>query len=252
MQHSVATIVSDPGVLDQTVDQTIHPADQMFTGNSQHYFGCGRDAIKKICTTLLLTGAAEPAAVLDFACGYGRVTRYLRAAFPAAEIVVSDTMSAAVDYNAQTFGVTGHQSAPDLDTVSFDRTFDLIWCGSLMTHLAEQQAVRLLDLFERALADNGVAVFTTHGRFVAERRHKDGWPYKIDEDTYRAIGDRFDAGNYAYADYAHAKGYGISLTPQDWVARTLSVRKGLRCVFFMERGWDDHQDVCAILKRPII
>jgi len=252
MRHPVSDIASNPEILDRTVDQTIHPADQMYTGNSQHYFGCGRDAIRKISATLVLTGCTEPASVLDFACGYGRVTRYLRAAFPDAGVVSSDLMAAAVEYNAQTFGVTGHHSTPDLEDVTFDTAFDLIWCGSLMTHLPEEKAVRLLDVFERNLSDNGVAVFTTHGRFVAERRHKPGWPYKIDEETYQAIGERFDNGDYAYADYAHAKGYGISLTPQAWVARHLRGRKGLRCVFFMERGWDDHQDVCALIKKPIV
>ncbi len=224
----------------------------MYKGKSQHYFGCGRDAIRKICTTLVLNGTDAPDTILDFGCGYGRVTRYIRAAFADAFVVASDVMAAAVKFNAQTFGVADHLSTPDLGAVSFDTTFDLIWCGSLMTHLSEDKAVQLLNLFERSLKPNGIAIFTTHGRFVAERRHKTGWSYNLDEAKYRVIGEQFDAGAYAYTDYAHMKDYGISLTPMAWIAEHLRQRKGIRCLFFMERGWDNHQDVCAIAQQPII
>ncbi len=51
--------------------------------------------------------------------------------------------------------------------LSLPHRFDLIWCGSLITHIDEWAAVDLLDFFCRHLADRGVCVFTTLGQKFA-------------------------------------------------------------------------------------
>jgi len=189
--------------------------------------------------------------VLDFACGHGRVGRYLAAAYPHAELVGADVMARALPFYRDTFSATVVRTASALDEVDLGRTFDLIWSGSLMTHLAEEPAHALLALFDRHLADDGLAVFSTHGRFVASRWRTGTWPYQLTEERLRELSEDFDAGGYAYSDYDHMVDYGISMTPLAWVMQELKRFPRLRLVGLMERGWDDHQDLVALRRRPV-
>ena len=42
--------------------------------------------------------------------------------------------------------------------------FDLIWVGSLLTHLDNDHWSAFLKVFSTALRDRGLLIFTTHGR----------------------------------------------------------------------------------------
>jgi hypothetical protein len=63
----------------------IAPGDAMFGGNYDHYFGVGASALSNILHALAVTDTT-PARILDFGGGADRVTRWLRSAFPSAEI----------------------------------------------------------------------------------------------------------------------------------------------------------------------
>jgi cyclopropane fatty-acyl-phospholipid synthase-like methyltransferase len=60
-------------------------------GGHEHYFAVGKSALNVIQATLVLAGVNSPKTILDFGCGAGRVTRWLRAAFPDAKISACDT-----------------------------------------------------------------------------------------------------------------------------------------------------------------
>jgi SAM-dependent methyltransferase len=63
--------------------------------------------------------------------------------------------------------------------LNFDLNFDLIFCGSLLTHLPEEGVRAALDAIVRALSPSGIAVVTFQGRhsdFI--QKHK--WKYVDD------------------------------------------------------------------------
>ena len=95
-----------------------------------------------------------------------------------------------------------------------------------------------------------MAVFTTHGRLAASAFASGKWPYKLSEPAFRHAYTEFVNGRYGYVDYEGQKGYGFSLIPGDWIAREVSRRADICQVAFVERGWDDHQDVVAIRRTP--
>ena len=47
--------------------------------------------------------------------------------------------------------------------MKLERVFDLIWCGSLFTHLDRDRWPAFLEFFSEHLAPDGLLVFTTHG-----------------------------------------------------------------------------------------
>src|SRR5262249_37742284 len=119
---------------DIKVDPRISSNDGMLGGNPRHYFAVGRSALWNIARTLDHTagGSSQPKRILDLPCGHGRVLRYLRAAFPEAEITACDLLADGVDFCASTFGAIGVYSDTDLSLIKLPKdNFDLIWVGSL-------------------------------------------------------------------------------------------------------------------------
>ncbi len=100
--------------------------------------------------------------LLDFACGYGRVTRFLACQMPADRIWVSDIYPGAVSFQEQQFGVKGFVSVGDPTKLAVDRHFECILVISLFSHLPA-------DLFEAWLAklaglvgEDGILIFSVH------------------------------------------------------------------------------------------
>jgi SAM-dependent methyltransferase len=102
--------------------------------------------------------------VLDMPCGFGRVARHLRTAFPHAKLTCCDLYQDRVDFCSREFRADGVKSKENYDDIEFPHTFDLIWVGSLLTHLPEPLFKKALALFSRSLSPNGIAVVTTQGR----------------------------------------------------------------------------------------
>jgi hypothetical protein len=77
--------------------------------------------------------------------------------FPEAAITASDLYQRHVDFCVRAFGVEGHISSDDLSAVDFGRRFDLIFCGSLLTHVPELGFVEALKLISRFLSDSSLS-----------------------------------------------------------------------------------------------
>ncbi|HEX8424186.1 MAG TPA: class I SAM-dependent methyltransferase, partial [Pyrinomonadaceae bacterium] len=153
-----------------------------------------------------------------------------------------------VDFCARTFGATPVYSVADLDSLSFDARFDLIWCGSLVTHLNEHAARALFRLFARHLAPGGLLIFTTHGDFVARRMPGGEFDYMLTGEQIEVINASYTRTGFGYADYAGQHSYGVSLTSPAWIRTQLAAAGGLREVYFRERVWDDHHDVYGYVR----
>ncbi|MBL4591454.1 MAG: class I SAM-dependent methyltransferase [Phycisphaerales bacterium] len=223
------------------------PNDNMGASNLDRYFTVGRDAMRVIGSAINRPGAQIPESVLDFACGWGRVARHLRASFPDAQMVCADVWKDAVDFTSKAFDAEPMQLSTDPNEYEITTKFDLIWCGSLITHLPEDRARRVIDMFANALNPNGVAVFTTHGRSVRHRKANNIYSYSVD-DASTAI-ESFDNNKYGFAPYKGETNYGFSLTPMNWIVNEILQRPDMTQVQYSERAWDDHQDVVAIQRR---
>ncbi|HVZ44414.1 MAG TPA: class I SAM-dependent methyltransferase [Ramlibacter sp.] len=164
------------------IDTTIHPEDEMFLSAVKALPSVGlakavylRQGFE-INSTLqaVLDWVAHPdkssAKVLDFACGYGRSTRFLVAEIPAANVWVSDIDEAAVEFQKAEFAVNGFVSSYEPRDVVCGERFDLIFVASLFTHLPryrfEQWLRRLLGL----LKDKGVLAISVHDSALSNGR----------------------------------------------------------------------------------
>jgi SAM-dependent methyltransferase len=231
------------------IDSRISPDDEMYDGNGDHYFRVGLSAIDCIDEALQRAQSTTVKEILDLPCGYGRVLRFLVHRFPQARITACELMPDAVRFCAANFGAAPVQSSYNLEELSFATKFDLIWCGSLITHLDADRTRSLFRFFSRQLTRDGLSVFTTHGNFVAGRVQDMADFYMLDPASIPQLVKSFHEQGYSYLDYPRQPGYGVSLTARSWITAEAH-EVGLTEVYFRAQGWDNHQDVFGLASRP--
>ena len=222
-----------------------------------HYFSVGEDAIKIIVNALVANSRQPPSSILDFPSGSGRVTRHMRAFFPEARIVAADLYASHVNFCVKQFDCEGVISNERPNLVQLPTQFDLIFCGSLLTHLPENLCVEVLDLFERVLTPTGIAIVTFQGRF-SDFVQRNKWKY-LDDEAYEIARLEVEKEGFGFVDYDanfrqkfnEQASYGITLVRPHWVMKQLEARPSLRILGYVERGWDDHQDVLVFGKPGI-
>ncbi len=248
------TLLADPslpardGELLRPVESLISPNDGMYKGDGKHYFSVGLSAMRCIDQAMAFANIHDPQRILDLPGGHGRVLRFLVHRFPKAAITACDLDTDGVDFCTGTFGVKGVYSKPDLSALSFQNQFDLIWCGSLVTHLDEPRIVALMRFFQRHLVPGGLLVFTAAGGRVVEWMLSGEFDYGIAKAAIPRITNQYRDGGYAYTDYPYMPDYGISLTSPQWIRGRVAQVGKLREVYFVEHGWDNHQDVYGFVK----
>lgn len=182
-------------------------------GQELHYFRVGLDALRCIQAGLELARRSESdvTSVLDFACGYGRVARMLRAAFPLAHLSVADVDQRALSFCAEQFHAEPLPASREIRAAQLDRQYDLIRCGSLLTHLEASKWPSVLSLFRDHLSSRGMVVFTTHGRYVATRLQQPIHPYNLAAEQIRPLLEAYTRDDFGYSEYTKGANYGISV-----------------------------------------
>jgi hypothetical protein len=244
-------------------DESICRADEMWNGLGKnnkeyarlHYMYGGRSALKCIVDALITADVGLPKTILDFPSAHGRVTRFLRTAFPEGEIWAGDINVDGVDFCRDHFGAKPFYSTPDLSTVSFPVKFDLIWCGSLASHLPEPQCKALFTLLLSNLNENGILCITTCGRgmqYAHENVFKtihDAAYEKICQDL-KVRPFAFAPYDYRYGPYETSDSYGMAFLYPTWVEKNILTPE-IQVLLFREKAWHGAQDVWCLIKHPI-
>lgn len=223
----------------------LSPEDTMFNGDDERYLQVGLSALNVIEASLL--GAPEPRTILDLPCGSGQVTRMLRERYPAAAITVCDVEPSRVDFTAALFDATGVYSKANFRDLQLGGSFDLIWAGSLLTHLPEHQIRQFLDFAVQHMGQDSRLVATSNGEYVATQMRSR--TYGLSEPAARGLIAQYLADGYGYRGHGAASERGISLACRTWY-ETLLARSGLRLQAYHERGWDRHEDVLVMRRAP--
>ena len=237
----MADLILPPDFAWPTVPTALSPLDTMHGGSDEHYLQVGVSALQAI--EAALAAEAAPSTILDLPCGFGRVARMLRARYPDAALTLCDLDKAAVDFSSRAFGARGVYSTPNFRDLHLGGTFDLIWVGSLLTHLPEHQTRQFLDFAGRHMGPDSRLVVTSHGQYVAERLRIT--TYGLTNPAACGLLSQYLVDGYAYRGYSGDPAYGISLAARAWYER-LFAGSALQLESYIEQGWDRHQDVLVI------
>ena len=232
------------------IDREIADKDEMFGGDPAHYFDAGESALRCIEAALMLAGrpADSIRQVLDLPCGHGRVLRFLRRAFPTATLTACDLNRDGVDFCAARFGAVPVQSDRNPSAIKLPDNFDLIWCGSLLTHLERKTCEGFFGFFHRVLSPGGIAVITLHGRHHAEELATGRRTLDLDKSRVESLLATYRKEGFGYVNYAGHADYGFSLTDPAFVMAKFLPLASWRLLGYMERGWDRRQDVLILQK----
>lgn len=103
-----------------------------------------------------------PVSVLEFASGYGRVSRHFRTVMPEAHVVACDIHQQAVDF-LRGLGIDACRSSSVPEELSTGRTFDVVFVLSFFTHMPRHTWTRWLKALQAQLKPGGLLIFTAHG-----------------------------------------------------------------------------------------
>jgi SAM-dependent methyltransferase len=227
----------------------ISPNDHMWKCGQAEYFAVGLSALACIERALATVGV-RPASILDLPCGHGRVCRMLRAAFPDAHLTACDIDRDGADFCAAQFQAEPAYSRVDIGHLRLPRSFDLIWCGSLFTHLDCDRWPEFLEFFADHLSPGGVLVFTTHGPRVIRHMAEASINYGLNQDEQRQILDGYAARGFGFV-VTPCQPLGMSLSSTVFVRSQLERMPRLAMIDFHEAGWLDHQDVVSCVRMPM-
>jgi SAM-dependent methyltransferase len=226
--------------------RVISPLDTMLDNGEESYFNIGLTA-QYLCQKAL--GDRRPKRVIDFPVGFGRVVRWFRYAWPEAEIFGVEIDRHALSFVKEQFGI--HPVEADAHT-KIPGNADLIFSGSLLTHFDEWQWDAFIRLCVSSLGEDGLLVFTTHGRVAALQAKEN--PHRFGESIDgHALYAAYRKRGFAYLPYsASYPTFGLSLSSPAWVMSKLQVVPELKIVGFEEQGWGQDVIVCRRNSWPMV
>ena len=180
-----------------------------------------------------LGGARGIGRLLDFACGYGRLTRWLAAELGAHRLVVSDIVAPAVEFQRARFGVEGFVSTARPEDLPCHERFDLVWVGSLFTHLPEPAFRAWLARLAELVGERGLLAFTTLDMSLSpESRDLAGSGHRFAPTSESRVLDR--------------EAYGTAWVTPGYVARAVAGLAGDWQLRRVARGVCDYQDLVLV------
>lgn len=231
----------------EQMSSRISPRDQMYAGEFATYVSVGLSAIECIDEALVSAGSPTVKSILDLPCGHGRVLRLLKSRFPQAAIVACEIDRDCVKFCQEEFDAKPAISRSELENLDLGTTFDLIWCGSLITHFTPTNIKNLLQFSHRHLAPGGVLAFSAHGTYVRDLfKHHNPPLYGVSDDEARKMLREYAETGCGFAAYPDSETYGISLTSRSWLEDQIREIPGWELKYFAERKWDNHHDVYGI------
>ena len=241
----VATI--EDAYMKAEIDKTVSPKDHMYNTGPDWYYTVGLDGIRVILRSLAISQLNDVRRVLDLPCGHGRVGRHLRAAFPQAEIAFADIDADGADFCAGQFRGKAIYSHADLSQAPIGDNYDVIWIGSLFTHVDEARAETWLRHLCRCLSPRGILVATVHGNWSKTVQAQYG--AMIGPEEWQQIMRGYEATGWGYARYEGPDDYGVSLCQASAVIAMAGRIEGVRILSYSERGWAGNHDVLAMENR---
>ncbi len=176
----------------------------------------------------------HPKTMLDFASGYGRLTRFLVHEHLADDVTVSDILEGGMEFQAAQFGVKTILSTTRPEDFPATGKYDLIFVASLFTHLPAAAFTAWLRKLATLLEPDGLLIFSVHDESIA--------PVAVD-------GIAFES--YSESRVLDANEYGSTWVTEAYVReQAAAIDPAFACVR-LPRALSDWQDVYVISPRPI-
>ncbi|MBT8196692.1 MAG: class I SAM-dependent methyltransferase [Bacteroidia bacterium] len=135
--------------------------------------------------------------ILDFASGYGRLTRFMTLEMPSNKIWVSDIKANAVEFSKKEFSVNGFPSTFKPEDLSIPNKYDLIYVVSLFSHLPDISFEPWLKKLFDSLSDDGILAISVHDEGMLNSKLKEEYQYQeqSEEKPFQYLDDNIQSSN---------------------------------------------------------
>lgn len=157
----------------------------------------------------------RPRRILEFAAGFGRITRHLVRTLPHDKVVSSDIHDDACDFLNRQIGVTAMPSTFVPEELNVGENYDFIFVFSLFSHLPDATFGRWLCALYSVLKPGGIMLFTTHGE--AALRQNPGF-FGVNFDPQKGFGYRVESDQ----EDISAEHYGTAVVTMPYVLSQIS------------------------------
>ena len=228
----------------------VHPADMIFRFVATHsgfpdsyqaiqyYFADGKKSAERLRALVQqwLPDRAQ-GRLLEFASGYGCVTRHLLAqGLPGWELTCADIHDEAVLF-LQRLGARALPSASRPEALRL-QPFDVVFALSFFSHMPDATFARWLKSLYDAVLPQGLLIFTTHG--YQSLPHLGNPPFNKQGYWFRADSEQLDLPGEQYGLMA--------VTPAYVCDRIKSLPGNPQIAVFNEGLWWGHQDLWVVRK----
>ena len=217
---------------------TTHPGFPTRQSAVEYYFNDGSGSCRKLASLMSIYLKLDRAPdVLEFASGYGMVSRHLKKQ-SGINLWSCDIHQGAVAFLKDEIGVRALLSSSFPETLSLPQSFDVIFVLSLFSHLPITTWCRWLVRLTQALRPNGIIIFTTHGRLSIKT---------MGDPTVSELGFWF----LPVSEQKDLPGddYGSTITTEAFVRKNIQSIPGVELVEWKEGFWWGHQDVYVVRKK---
>jgi 2-polyprenyl-3-methyl-5-hydroxy-6-metoxy-1,4-benzoquinol methylase len=184
----------------------------------------------------------DAGSMLEFACGYGRLTRHLVHMISPSRITGSDIDPRAVEFVTEQFGIRGFPSTASPEDLHHDRRYELIVVVSLFSHLPSDTWGPWLTRLHGLLEDDGLLLFSTLGTHAYEVNIPDS-----DRPAFQTITEGFfyNTSNETRGRLSGDQ-YGVAYVSEDYVRGAVKRSFDGRMLTFVPRALNGFQDVYVL------
>lgn len=132
----------------------------------RYFFNDGRSSARKLALLIQeigLNSKPNGFSILEFASGYGCVTRHLKAEIPNAHIVACDIHQEAVKFIQERLNTEVILSHSNPTKFKCNRKFDLVFALSFFSHMPYNTWGKWIKSLYNTLEKGGALIFTTQG-----------------------------------------------------------------------------------------
>ena len=232
--NAASAIHESDYILSYIIQHSSRSVERGPEGGLEEYFEGGRKDALQVEALVSKLGLSTTSRILEFAAGFGRVTRHLTHY----QLTASDIHSEAVRFLADDIRVKAVPSAVDPGDFNPTDRFDFIFVLSLFSHLPDLLFGRWLSRLAQILTPGGYLMFTTHGDAAGQKV-----PALRD-----ALDNEFGFGFLPYSDQADLSSeiYGSSIATPRYVADSVSRNTNAQIISFSAKSWWDLQDEWVI------
>ena len=216
-----------------------NPVFKSKSGAVNYYFTDGNRSATKVKKAIdeWLAPVGSRLNILEFASGYGAVTRHAKNLLQPHELYSCDIHAQSVKFISQEFGVRTVQSCEIPEQLELPSQYDMIFVLSFFSHMPEKTWARWLQRLYASLNEGGVLLFTTHGKVSMKyfpQAELDSSGYWFEKSSEQKDLD--------------AESYGQTITTKEFVHARIAELPDVCVLNYQEAGWWEHQDLYVLRK----